>query len=210
MDGARVFRRRAGARTPHVEHEDRVAGAVHARNRAAGERMAGDQALVSFGRSGGLAPAQAGRPVDRPRAEPRHGGAQLVIDDRRGGGARGGFCCVRGNRRGAALLLERRQRALPESDLVDASPAEMRVHPSHDHRGAVLRLERESALDPEHQGRGNSSARRDCVWRREAAIAARSAGHGARALRRQWLANRRSGLFRPSRARPAPRRSARA
>ena len=53
MDGARVFRRRAGARTPHVEHEDRVAGAVHARNRAAGERMAGDQAPslpLAFGR----------------------------------------------------------------------------------------------------------------------------------------------------------------
>ena len=153
MDGARVFRRRAGARTPHVEHEDGVAGAVHARDRAAGERMAGDQALVSLWSSGARRPAQAGRPVDRPRAEPRDGVAQLVIDDGRGGGARGGFRRVRGERRGAALFLERRQRPLPKGDLVDASPAEMRVHPSHDHRGAVLRLERESALDPEHQGR---------------------------------------------------------
>ncbi len=210
MDGARVFRRRAGARTPHVEHEDRVAGAVHARNRAAGERMTGDQALVSFGRSGGLAPAPAGRPVDRPRAEPRHGVAQLVIDDRRGGGARGGFCCVRGNRRGAALLLERRQRALPEGDLVDASPAEMRVHPSHDHGGAVLRLERESALDPEHQGCGNTrrlgvafgGARRPLQLDRPGVTRKRFADNG-------WP-SRRSGLFRPGRARPAPRRSARA
>jgi A/G-specific adenine glycosylase len=45
---------------------------------------------------------------------------------------------------------------LPKGDLVDASPAKMRVHPSHDHRGAVLRLERESALDPKHQRRWNS------------------------------------------------------
>jgi A/G-specific adenine glycosylase len=44
---------------------------------------------------------------------------------------------------------------LPEGDLLDASPAEMRVRPSHDHRGAVLRLERESAFDPQHQGRAS-------------------------------------------------------
>jgi A/G-specific adenine glycosylase len=43
---------------------------------------------------------------------------------------------------------------LPEGDLVDASPTEMRVRPSHDHRGAVLRLEHKSAFDPQHQGRG--------------------------------------------------------
>jgi A/G-specific adenine glycosylase len=43
---------------------------------------------------------------------------------------------------------------LPEGDLVDASPAEMRVRPGHDHRGAVLRLKRKSAFDPQHQGRG--------------------------------------------------------
>jgi A/G-specific adenine glycosylase len=42
---------------------------------------------------------------------------------------------------------------LPEGDLVDASPAEMGVCPSHDHRGAVLRLEREGAFHPQHQGR---------------------------------------------------------
>jgi A/G-specific adenine glycosylase len=42
---------------------------------------------------------------------------------------------------------------LPEGDLVDASPAEVGVRPSHDHRGAVLRLERESAFHPQHQGR---------------------------------------------------------
>ena len=44
---------------------------------------------------------------------------------------------------------------MPKGDLVDASPAEMRVHTSQDHLGAVLRLERESALDPQHQGCGN-------------------------------------------------------
>jgi A/G-specific adenine glycosylase len=43
---------------------------------------------------------------------------------------------------------------LPKGDLVDASPAEMRVYPSHDHRGAVLRLERESAFDPKDESRG--------------------------------------------------------
>jgi A/G-specific adenine glycosylase len=111
--------------------------------------------LSSFWSSGARRPRQARRPVDRPRAEPRHGVAQLVIDNGRGGGARGGFRCVRGERRRAALLLERRQRALPEGDLVDASPAKMRVHPSQDHRGAVLRLEREGALDPQHQRRGS-------------------------------------------------------
>jgi A/G-specific adenine glycosylase len=42
---------------------------------------------------------------------------------------------------------------LPEGDLVDASPPEMRVRPSHDHRGAMLRLEREGAFHPQHQGR---------------------------------------------------------
>ena len=45
---------------------------------------------------------------------------------------------------------------MPESDLVDASPAQMRVRPSHDHRRAVLRLERERAFDPQHQGRGSN------------------------------------------------------
>jgi A/G-specific adenine glycosylase len=44
---------------------------------------------------------------------------------------------------------------LTEGDLVDASPAEMRVRPSHNHRGAVLRLEREGAFDPQHQGRAS-------------------------------------------------------
>src|SRR6202167_40062 len=54
IDRARVFRRRAGARTPHVEQENDVAGPVHARDRAARERMAGDQAPslpLEFGRS---------------------------------------------------------------------------------------------------------------------------------------------------------------
>ena len=95
MDGARVFRRRAHGRTPQVEHEDRVAGPVHARDRAAGERMAGDQALASLWGSGARRPTQAGRPVDRARAELRDGVAQPVIDDRRGGGARSVFRRVR-------------------------------------------------------------------------------------------------------------------
>ena len=61
----------------------------------------------------------------------------------RKGPARRGACVARG------------QGALPEGDLVDASPAKMRVHPVDDHRGAVLRLEREGAFDPQHQGCGN-------------------------------------------------------
>src|ERR1700691_5327520 len=83
--------------------------------------------LVSLWSSGARRPTQSGRPVDRSRARLRHGVAQAVIDDRRGGGARLGFRCVGGDWRGPVLLLERRQRALPEGDLVDASPAEMRV-----------------------------------------------------------------------------------
>ena len=43
---------------------------------------------------------------------------------------------------------------MPEGDLVDAPPAKMGVRPSHDYRGAVLRLKRESAFDPEHQSGG--------------------------------------------------------
>ena len=112
--------------------------------------------LVSLRGSGACRPRQARRPVDRPRAEPRHRVAQA----RRRRSARRRRAPrlpppSEGTGAGAALLLERRQRALPEGDLVDASPAEMRVHPGHDHRGAVLRLERESAFDPQHQGRGN-------------------------------------------------------
>ena len=101
MDGARVFRRRAGARTAHVEHEDDVAGAVHARDRAAGERMAGDQALVSLGRSGARSLPRRRADLSIARAPSRvTASRKLVIDDRRGGGARGGFCCVGGDRRG--------------------------------------------------------------------------------------------------------------
>ena len=51
------------------------------------------------------AAAQAGRPVDRPRAEPRHGVAQAVVVDRRGGGARGGFRPRRTGRRGRRFSL---------------------------------------------------------------------------------------------------------
>ena len=80
---------------------------------------------------------------------------KLVILNSSGGGARRRFRRIGGDWRRAALVLERRQRALPEGDLVDASPAEMRVHPGHDHRRAVLRLERKGAFDPQHQGRGS-------------------------------------------------------
>ena len=48
MDGARILCGRAHVRTPQVEHEDSVAGPVHARDRAAGEGMAGGQALPSL------------------------------------------------------------------------------------------------------------------------------------------------------------------
>src|SRR5580704_11543861 len=155
VDGARVFRGRTHGRAAQVEHENGVASPIHARDRAISERMARYQALASFWSSSARRPTQAGRPVDRSGAELRHRVAQAVIGDRRGGGARRGFSCVRGDWCGPALLLERRQRALPEGDLVDASPAEMRVRPSHDHRGAVLRLERERAFHPQHQGRAS-------------------------------------------------------
>src|SRR5580700_10953008 len=85
--------------------------------------------LIPLGGSRARRPTQTGRPIDRPRAEPRDGLAQAVILDRRGGGARSGFRCVGGNRGGTALFLERRHRTLPEGNLVDASPAQMRVHP---------------------------------------------------------------------------------
>ena len=104
--------------------------------------------------SAALRPGKARRPVDRPRAEPGDRLAQVLVLDSRGGGARGGLSRIGRDRRDAALVLERRQRALAEGDLVDAAPAEMGVHPGDDDRGAVLRLERECALDPEHQRRG--------------------------------------------------------
>src|SRR6202042_1748317 len=63
--------------------------------------------LIPLGGSGGRRPTQMGRPIDRPRAEPRDGLAQAVILDWRGGGARSGFRCVGGNRGGTALSLER-------------------------------------------------------------------------------------------------------
>ena len=110
---------------------------------------------VSLGRSGAPRPAQADRAVDSLRAEPRDGVAQAVILDRRRDGARGGFGRFGRNWRGAALFLDRGQRTLPEGDLADTPPAEMGVDPGHDHRGAVLRLEREGAFDPQHEGRRN-------------------------------------------------------
>jgi A/G-specific adenine glycosylase len=122
---------------------------------APGERMAGEQALTSLWALGVRRATQAGRPVDGACAEPRDGVAQSIVDDRRGRGARGSFGGIGRDRRRATLVLRWRQRTLAESDLVDASPAEMRVRPSHDHRGAVLRLKRESAFDPKHQSGGS-------------------------------------------------------
>jgi A/G-specific adenine glycosylase len=109
--------------------------------------------LASLWGSGAGRPMQALRPVDHARAELGHGVAQAVIDDWRGGLARQRLRRVGGDWRGPAFRLKRGQRALPESDLVDASPAKMRVRPSDDHRGAVLRLEGEGAFNPQHQGR---------------------------------------------------------
>ena len=107
------------------------------------------------------------------------------------------------------FVLERRQRALPEGDLVDASPAEMRVHPVHDHRGAVLRLERKGAFDPQHQGRGNGRRVGIAFGGPRRPLQLDRPGVTRKRLRRQWPASRRSGSSRPSRARPAPRRSTR-
>ena len=115
----------------------------------------GNKPYPPFGLRASAARAQAGRPVDRARAKPRDRVAQPAVGDRRRRGARSRFRGVGRERRYAALFLERRQRALPEGDLVDAPPAKMGVRPSHDHRGAVLRLERKSAFDPKHQCRGS-------------------------------------------------------
>ena len=154
MDGTSVLRRQTERRAADVENQDGVAGPVHTVDLAPGERMAGEQALTSLGTLGVRRATQADRPVDRACAEPRDGVAQPIVDDQRGYGAGGSFGGVRGDRRRAMLVLERRQRTLAERNLVDASPAEMRVRPSHDYRGAELRLERESAFDPKHQSGG--------------------------------------------------------
>ena len=111
-----------------------VAGAVHARTRRPASGWREPKPSVSLRGSGARRAAPARRPVDRPRAEPRHRLAQVVVLDRRGGGARGGFRRVGRGRRGAALFLHWRQRTLPERDLLDAAPAEMRVHPGDDDR----------------------------------------------------------------------------
>ena len=71
-----------------------------------------------------------------------------------------------GSGAGTALLLERGcSGPCRKGDLVDASPAKMRIHPSQDHRGAVLGLECESAFDPEDEKSRRRPARRDRVWR---------------------------------------------
>ena len=153
MDSARVFRRRAVRSNPACRERGsrcrRRSCAQSCDRRADGGRSSPS----SFGRSGGLAPLwRADLSIARAPSRSRRRATRHRQWPRRRRSRRG-FCCVRGRRRGAALLLERRQRALPEGNLVDASPAEMRVHPGHDHRGAVLRLERERALDPEHERR---------------------------------------------------------
>ena len=67
MDRPRVFRRRALGRTPQVEHENGVACPVHARNCAAGKRMAGDQ-VPSLPLEFERPPFQAGEPTGRSPA----------------------------------------------------------------------------------------------------------------------------------------------
>src|SRR5208282_717382 len=67
---------------------------------------------VSFHGSAARRAGEARRPVDRPRAEPGDGVAQILVFNRGGGGARGGLSRVRRDRRKPALLLKRRQRAL--------------------------------------------------------------------------------------------------
>ena len=104
-DGSRAPRpASAPARPAQVEHEDLVAGAVHARDAPAGQRMAGDKPSASL-----HGPAARGReprrPVDRPPAEPRNRFAQVLVFDRRGGGARRGLSRLGRGRRKAAPLL---------------------------------------------------------------------------------------------------------
>ena len=70
MNGARVRPAPAERPRPQVEDQDLVAGAVHARDRAPGQRMAGDQAFSPPSRLGRAAAREARRPVDHPRAEP--------------------------------------------------------------------------------------------------------------------------------------------
>ena len=174
---------------------------------APGQRMAGDQAVSlpsrpaalrrREARPAGRSPARrAARPPragPRPRFARRPPRAPRLRPPRTGAGAR-------------RVSLERRQRTLAEGDLLDAAPAEMGVDPRDDDRGAVLRLEREGAVDPEHQRRGLRPALRG------RALAARGGhcswiGRAWRARsRRRSPANRRSGSPRSCRARPAPSR----
>ena len=205
MNGARVRRRRPNGRAPQVEDQDLVAGAVHARDSRARPADGGRPSLQSpFTVRPRCGPARRAD-LSIARAPSRATASRKSsFSIRRGGGARGGFGRVGRGRRDAAPILERRQRPLAEGDLVDAAPAEMGVHPGDDDRGAVLRLERECALDPEHQGRGLRRRFGVASWRPAAATGARSAGRDGRRSRRRSPASRRSGSLRRGRARPAP------
>src|SRR5690242_12183375 len=96
--------------------------------------------LVSLRDSVACRRARALRPIDRPGTEPLNRVAQTVIIDSGRRRARGGFSRLRGRGRQATFLMKRGQRALAEGDFAHAPPAEMRIHPVHNHRGAVLRL----------------------------------------------------------------------
>ena len=126
-------------------------------DRAPGERMAREQALASLWGLGARR-AHAGGPTCRSPAR-RAARRRRATRHRRSARPRRALrpsAASDGSGAGRRFSLSGGRRALPEGDLVDAPPAKMGVHPSHDHRGAVLRLERESAFDPEHQGGGSS------------------------------------------------------
>ena len=155
MDGAR-FLGAAGAGAAQVEDEDLVARAVHARDRAARKRMAR--------RSRRYAPFAVGRsrPVHARRwsiaRAPSRVKASRNASSSMARRRCGGFRSASRAGRGTALLRERRQRSLPEGDFLDAAPAKMSVDPRNDHRGAVLRFQRERAVHSEHQSCGGGGA----------------------------------------------------
>ena len=101
---------------------------------------------------------------------------------RRSGPARPRRSCLNGGKR-----------TLPERDLFDAAPAEMRIDPGDDDRRIVLGLERECAVDPAAPASRARSAPPDRASSRAAAIAVESAARNARSIRRRSPASPQRG-----------------
>ena len=135
-------------RTAHVEHEDDVAGAIHAARSCGRQADGGRSSLNLSFEVRALAVPRTRADLSIARAPSRVTASRKPSSTIGEAAARAAASAAPEGARGARRFsLSGGQRALPEGDLVDASPAEMRVHSRHDHRGAVLRLERESALD---------------------------------------------------------------